>query len=215
MATSLKNKKVLITAGPTWVKIDSVRVISNIASGSTGILLAEKFIRLGAKVTLLLGPIGSGKVVKSSALRLLRFQYFDELKALLEKELRINKYDVAIHSAAVSDYKPKFIKKQKISSDLKELNIKLVPTIKIIKIFKKIQPSITLVGFKFESEASKFKLIKEARMLINNSRADFVVTNTLKLGDYLAYLVTKNHESAPIFTKRDLVNNLIKAVIRD
>ena len=52
----LKNKKVLITAGPTWVPIDNVRVISNTATGETGILLSEKLKNLGAKVTLLLGP---------------------------------------------------------------------------------------------------------------------------------------------------------------
>ena len=54
---SLKNKKILITAGPTWVSIDTVRVISNTATGATGILLAEKLRKLDAKVTLLLGPV--------------------------------------------------------------------------------------------------------------------------------------------------------------
>ena len=48
----LKNKRVLITAGPTWVKIDKVRVISNTASGKTGLLFADAFKRLGSKVTL-------------------------------------------------------------------------------------------------------------------------------------------------------------------
>ena len=63
---SLKNKRILITAGPTWVAIDSVRVISNIATGETGILLAKRLSLQGAKVTLALGPsccaYASGKI---------------------------------------------------------------------------------------------------------------------------------------------------------
>ncbi|MFA5287276.1 MAG: phosphopantothenoylcysteine decarboxylase [Candidatus Omnitrophota bacterium] len=210
MVTSLKDKKVLITAGPTWVKIDSVRVISNNATGSTGILLAEKLTQLGAKVTLLLGSVGADNLNKK--IRVLHFQYFDELKALLEKELKTRKYDLAIHSAAVSDYKPKLTQKGKIKSGLEELNIKLTPTLKIIDIFKKLQPSISLVGFKFEPEASKFKLINEARGLIHKTKADFVISNTLKRGRYLAYLVTENVEGAPVFSKKDMVENLLKSI---
>lgn len=209
MVTSLKNSRVLITAGPTWVKIDSVRVISNTATGETGILLAEKLTRLGAKVTLLLGPIGKSNLNKK--IRVLHFQYFDELKDLLEKELKTRKYDLAIHSAAVSDYRPLLAKKGKINSGLKELKIKLTPTPKIINIFKKLQPSISLVGFKCEPEASRVKLIKEAQHLISKSKADFIVANTLKKERYLAYLVTHNKESMAIFSKKDLVDNLIKA----
>jgi phosphopantothenoylcysteine decarboxylase/phosphopantothenate--cysteine ligase len=212
LVTSLSDKKVLITAGPTWVKIDSVRVISNSATGSTGILLAERLARLGAKVTLILGPVASDKINKK--IRLLQFQYFDELKALLEKELKSGKFDLAIHSAAVSDYKPKFAQKGKISSGLKELKIKLKPTPKIIDIFKKLQPAITLVGFKFEPEASSLKLIKAARQLICKAKTDLVVANTQKKERYLAYLVTGNQESAPIFSKKDLADSLIKAIRR-
>lgn len=213
MATNLRNKKVLITAGPTWVKIDSVRVISNIASGSTGILLAEKLTLLGAKVTLLLGPVCAYGLNKK--IRLLRFQYFDELKELLKKELKTGEYNWAIHSAAVSDYKPKIARKGKIGSGLKELKIELTPTPKIIDIFKKIQPSISLVGFKFEPEASKLKLIKEGQQLIYNTKADLVIANTVKRGRYLAYLVANNKESAPIFTKKDMAENLIKVISRN
>jgi phosphopantothenoylcysteine synthetase/decarboxylase len=57
---ALKNKNVLITAGPTWVPLDSVRVISNTASGQTGELLADRLAKLGAKVTLVLGPVTGG-----------------------------------------------------------------------------------------------------------------------------------------------------------
>ncbi len=210
MAISLRNKKVLITAGPTWIKIDNVRVISNTATGSTGILLAEKLTRLGAKVTLLLGPVGTSELNKK--IKVLPFQYFDELKALLEKELRNGKYDIGIHSAAVSDYRPELIHKGKISSGLKKLNISLRPTPKIINIFKRLQPRAFLVGFKFEPCATRLKLIKEAKELSLKTKAEIVVANTLDKGRYLAYLVTGNKTSSPIYSKNEAVKKIIKAI---
>jgi phosphopantothenoylcysteine decarboxylase/phosphopantothenate--cysteine ligase len=213
LVTNLKDKRVLITAGPTWVKIDGVRVISNIATGSTGILLAKVLSQLGAKVTLLLGPTGICNVNKK--IRLLRFSYFNELKDLLEKELRSKKYDLAIHTAAVSDYKPRFTQSGKIKSGLKELAIKLTPTFKIISIFKKIQPLICLVGFKFEPNTTRKKLAREAQQLIINTQADLVVANTLKNNRYIAYLVTGNRISAPIFSKEGTAKNLIRALINN
>ncbi len=209
MVTNLKDRRVIITAGPTWVKIDAVRVISNNATGSTGILLAEKLVRLGAKVTLLMGPVEVNGLNKK--IRLLRFQYFDELESILKKELKTRKYDLAIHSAAVSDYKPRHIQRGKISSGLKQLEIIFIPTVKIIDVFKKLQPRITLAAFKFEPFISRLKLIKEARQLIYKNKANFVIANTQKDGHYLAYLVMLNKESAPIFTKNGMADNLIKA----
>ena len=111
MATS---KRILITAGPTWVAIDRVRVISNLATGETGFILADKFKKLGAMVTLLLGPgnfcgVGTGIKVK-------RFNYFSELAQLLDKELKNKKYAAVIHTAAVADFLPKKIINCKVSS---------------------------------------------------------------------------------------------------
>ena len=54
--SQLKNKKILITAGPTWIPIDKVRVITNIFKGRLGIIIAKEAIKRKAKVTLLLGP---------------------------------------------------------------------------------------------------------------------------------------------------------------
>jgi phosphopantothenoylcysteine decarboxylase/phosphopantothenate--cysteine ligase len=81
----IERKKILITAGPTWVPIDKVRVISNIASGETGILLAKEADRLGLDVTLILGPIGS-RFKKTIGVK--RFHHFDELHGLIKRELK-------------------------------------------------------------------------------------------------------------------------------
>ncbi len=203
----LNDRRILITAGPTWVPIDSVRVISNTATGLTGILLASEAIRRGAKVTLLLGP--GNDCCLDKAIKVIRFKFFEELKNILAKELR-KKYDILIHSAAVSDYRLKKISKRKISSQLKNLSLKLSPTPKLIDAVKKIQPSLFLVGFKFEPGAQKAGLIRQARSLIRHSGADLVVANTgISRGRYNAYIVNKDAVTAEAGSKDGLAKALL------
>lgn len=207
----LKNKRVLITAGPTWVPIDSVRVISNIATGETGILLAEKLQKLGARVTLLLGPVVACCLNKK--IKVVRFKFFDELKNSLTRELKTKRYDIIIHSAAVADYKPNKIYAHKINSGRKNLTLNLVPTEKIIDAIKKINKSIFLVGFKFELGASRKTLIKKAKSLINRAKLDLAVANTLINNRYRAYIIGKNNVRGPFLNKRNLIDNLSKKLL--
>lgn len=222
----LKNKKILITTGPTWVPIDKVRVISNIATGSTGIQLAEKLALLGAKVTLLLGAVKICCLNKK--VRLIHFKYFEELKNLLLKELSSKKYNIVIHSAAVSDYQPKISYKQKVKSGIKDWKLYLAPTPKIINYVKKIDPCVFLVGFKFELRANKTKLIKQARCLMKSSCADLVVANRIYNGNYSAYIVNpirnikhktlvskgvnRSEVSAVIKSRNELVKKLVREI---
>lgn len=208
MDINLKDKRVIITAGATWVKIDKVRVISNIASGETGILLAEKLNKLGARVTLLLGPVG--RVVLDDKIKVLNFRFFEELKSLLEKELKFRQYDIAVHSAAVSDYRPAAVISKKITSGLKNLRINLKPTPKLIDIFKKIQPDIFLVGFKFEPGTSRFQLVKESLKQIRVSGANLVAANTIVGKRYIAYLVERGGCCGPFSSKDAMVTGLLK-----
>jgi len=205
---NLKGKKVIITAAATWVKIDNVRVISNIASGETGILFAEKLNKLGARVTLLLGPVD--RVLLDNKIKVINFKFFEELKYLLVKELKLKQYDIAVHSAAVSDYQPVAVISKKIASGLKNLRINLKPTPKLIDIFKKIQPDIFLVGFKFEPDTSRFQLVKESRKQIRASGADLVVANTIAQKRYSAYLVDRGGYRGPFSTKAAMVSGLLK-----
>lgn len=204
---NFKNKRVLITAGPTWVPIDSVRAIGNIATGKTGILLAEELKNLGAKVTLLLGPVGSCCLDKK--IKLVRFRFFDELENLIVKELKTKKYNIIIHSAAVSDYKPSRVYPGKMKSGIKDWKINLVPTKKIVDLIKSIDNSIFTVGFKFEPEAAKTKLIKESRKLLKRKSCDLVVANTLSKGRYMAHIVKDGRYQGPIFDKKRLVKKLM------
>jgi len=189
----------LITAGPTWAAIDSVRVISNTASGRTGILLARDFKKLGAKVTLLLGPVGSCSLDKG--IKMLRFSFFDELRSLLERELACVKYDAVIHTAAVSDYMAPRPYRRKIKSGIKGLRIRLSPTPKIINCIKRISPFSLAVGFKFEPQASRGVLLREARGLMRFARLDIAVANTIREGRYRAYIVGARKVYGPFTTK--------------
>lgn len=201
----------MITAGPTWVPIDNTRVISNIATGETGILLAKELQSLGAKVTLLLGPVNSCCVNKK--IRLLHFKFFDELRDLVIKELKANKYDVLVHSAAVVDYRPSIVSKEKIKSGKNFLRLNLVPTQKIIDAMRRISPSSFLVGFKFEPGVNKSTLLKRANILLCRSDLDLVVANNICKNKYQAYIVNKHRIFGPFQSKRNLITNLTKAII--
>ncbi len=204
---SLKGKRILITAGPTWVPIDSVRVISNIATGQTGILLSERLRRLGAKVTLLLGPVDT--CCLNNKIKLLRFRFFEELKNKIIQELKYKKYDIVIHSAAVSDYKPENVCTGKIKSGVKNLKLILAPTEKIINLIKRIDNSLILVGFKFEPQAGKNTLIKNAKELILHANLNLAVANSIDKNKYSAYILDNyNRSYGPIFNKKGLVRKL-------
>lgn len=205
----LKNKKILITAGPTWVAIDNVRVISNNSSGEIGSLIAKAASKQGAKVTLLLGPVVNrlhGKPVK-----IIRYCFFDELSEKLLKLLKTGRFDAIIHAAAVSDYMPKIKINHKIKSGRKNLNLKLIPTPNLINKIKKIAPKIFLVGFKLETAHDKFKLAKVSNKLFKQAKADLVVANSLDNSNYQAIILDRQKNIlARANSRKELALKLIK-----
>ncbi len=202
-------KRVLITAGPTWVAIDRVRVISNIASGETGFILAEKLKKFGAKVTLLLGP-GYFRGPEKG-IRILRFKYYGELEQLLRRELKKYRYSAVIHTAAVSDFKPQKIIRGKISSNLKKLRINLVPAKKLIN---NIKSGVDLfkVGFKFEPVTKKNKLMECAKGLLKEANLDLVVANSDINNVYRAYILNKTANFGPFLSKSKMADCLSKLI---
>jgi len=119
--------RIVITAGSCWVQLDRVRVVTNIFTGYTGLQLANAFARKGFKVTCLLGPGGVQTKRVPQAVRIRTFRYFDELQNLLREELSDVRYTAVIHSAAVSDYRPRRVYNGKMSSGKKKLTFTLVP----------------------------------------------------------------------------------------
>ncbi len=205
---SLKNKRILITAGPTWVPIDAVRVISNIATGETGILLAQKLQKLGARITLLIGPVGTCRL--NNKIKIIRFKFFDELRDIINKELRAKKDDVVIHSAAVSDFKPRHYLNSKLSSD-KIYNLKLVPLPKIVRDIRYRAPKAKLVMFKLENGIPDNILIRRARESLLAYRADLVVANEIH-PDYKAFILDKEKVYSQINSRKRLVKKIIKLI---
>lgn len=207
---------ILITGGPTWVPIDQVRVISNISSGATGIAITEAALKMGAKVTLLLGPITENFNLKSSNLKVVRFKYFDELFSLIKKELSTKKYDAVIHLAAVSDYRVKKSVAGKIKSDKKTLSLSLVATPKIVSLIKKYDPDVFLVQFKLEVNTSKDKLIQGAYSELAKNNADLVVANNLSdinKQRHTAYIVDIKKNVQKVTSNKNLAKKLLKKVL--
>ena len=200
----------MITAGPTWVPIDDVRVISNVATGETGILLAREALRQGAKVTLLLGP--AANAITDKRIRIIRFTYFDELRRVLVRELSTKKYDVIIHAAAVSDYRPKSAYKTKISSDLAQFDLKLISTPKLVNMVKRYDNSLLAVAFKFEPDAKTSVLASRAKALLDQAGMNLVVANTLRKGKYRAYIMEESNFLGPLLTKRGMAQALLKKI---
>ncbi len=162
-----KNKKCLVTAGPTIEMIDPIRFISNRSSGKQGYEIASQLVLYGAKVILVSGPTNLDPPPN------LKFIKIKSAKEMYNKIKNISKLDIGIFTAAVSDFKNKKINKSKIKKN-KKLNISLINNIDILeKIGKstKHRPKF-LVGFAAETGGvnyAKKKLIdKNCDMIIYN-----------------------------------------------
>jgi phosphopantothenoylcysteine decarboxylase/phosphopantothenate--cysteine ligase len=201
--------KILITAGPTWVKIDEVRILTSIFTGRTGIYLAKEFKKKGHSVTLFLNPHLIGKI---KGVQVIPFKYFEDFKEKITKELKRNDYDVIIHSAAVSDYKLKKTFEGKIPSGKKELTLKLIPTEKVIKIMRKLAKDAVIIQFKLEIKRKD--LLGKAYRSLKENKTDFVVANALedlRLG-YKAFIMDKENHTVVLNSQKSLFNNLHKII---
>lgn len=173
--------------------------------------MAEKLLQSGARVTLLLGPAQDSCPLNKN-LRLLRFKFFDELLNLVKRELAKKCYDIVIHSAAVSDYRPKFLFQKKVRSNKKHWSLGLIGTPKIIGLIKKIDKSVFLVGFKYEPRADRVSIARKSRDLLKKTGADLVIGNTIYNGRYRAYIVNSNSSFGPFLSKEGMVKNLVEKI---
>ena len=169
----LYRKKILITAGPTYESIDAVRFIGNFSSGKMGFSLAITAANLGAEVFLVTGPTSLN--IENNIIKTFNVTSADEM--FKKTSELFSDMDIAIFSAAVSDYKPKKAVKNKIKKeDNSNLNIELVSNIDILKhvggIKKKNQ---LLIGFALESENE----IDNAINKLKKKNLDAIVLNSL------------------------------------
>ena len=167
----LRGKKVLVSAGSTYEKIDEVRGITNRSSGKMGIEIAkEAFIR-GAEVTLIKGRV---TVDVPNVFDVIEVEPTSEMHYAVSK--LVAKNDIFISAAAVSDFKVKNTDAAKISSD-SDITIELERTPKILNEIKEINPKIFLVGFKAVHNLSDEELLNAAKQRMIKSSADLMVAN--------------------------------------
>ncbi|HPA21661.1 MAG: bifunctional phosphopantothenoylcysteine decarboxylase/phosphopantothenate--cysteine ligase CoaBC [Chitinophagaceae bacterium] len=167
----LSGKNVLITAGPTYEHIDPVRFIGNYSSGKMGIALAVEAVNRGANVTLVLGPTfepvpnGIDVIRVKSATEM-----FEQCTA------RFSKINIAILSAAVADYAPVKVAKEKIKKTEDHFELGLQKTPDILKTLgSQKKAGQFLVGFALETNNEKENALKK----LKQKNADIIVLNSL------------------------------------
>jgi phosphopantothenoylcysteine decarboxylase/phosphopantothenate--cysteine ligase len=170
---SLNGKKILITAGPTYEKIDPVRFIGNYSSGKMGFALAEECAQRGADVTIIAGPVS---VKCSDTIHRINIESCQQMyEAATEAFPR---HDAAILCAAVADFRPETVAEKKIKRQGDDLVIRLKPTHDIAASLGKMkQPHQRLVAFALETNDEE----TNAQQKLQKKNADFIVLNSTRI----------------------------------
>jgi phosphopantothenate---cysteine ligase (CTP) len=204
----------LITAGPTYEPLDSVRRLTNFSTGRLGTELAAFLASRGHEVTLLRGE--QATYTEQVRAKVVTFTTSSNLREQLQAAA--STADAVFHAAAVSDFAfgkvlqrtgtgeliP--IKSEKISSRLENLLAELVPTPKIISELRDWFPKAVLVGWKFEVEGNRESAITKGRKQIADNRTDACVVNGPAYGEGFALVRDDVRHCA---TKEDLFEQLV------
>ncbi len=188
----LKDKKILITAGPTREAIDPVRFISNHSSGKTGYALARQAERAGAQVTLISGPVN---LAPPPNIKKLTVESAEEMFAAVHGQLKNT--DIFIAAAAVADYRPQAAANNKIKKTNSSMKISLQRNPDILSSVAS-NPKIFCVGFAAETE----NLIENAQKKLHYKKLDMIVANHVGKkpdGSYQGFHV--DHNELTIITK--------------
>jgi phosphopantothenoylcysteine decarboxylase/phosphopantothenate--cysteine ligase len=170
---TMVGKKVLITAGPTYEKIDPVRFIGNYSSGKMGFALAETCARHGAEVILVAGPV-SMKTIHKNIERINVESAAEMFKVTTNKFAEV---DGAILCAAVADFTPVKTEAAKIKRENDNLLLELKPSKDIAATIGKVKrPEQFIVGFALETNDEE----KNAREKMERKNFDFIVLNSLQ-----------------------------------
>ncbi|MFQ5968973.1 MAG: bifunctional phosphopantothenoylcysteine decarboxylase/phosphopantothenate--cysteine ligase CoaBC [Nitrososphaerales archaeon] len=215
--SKLKGKKILVTAGATIEFIDPIRVVTNPASGKLGAAIAKEATMLGANLTLIYGH-GYAELPRSA--KIITVKTSNEMMDAVINELKSSNYDIAIMTAAVSDFKPVSPKDVKIETrDNKQITITLKTTSKIVDQIKKASPGTFLVAFKADIAVSDDDLIKCAYDKMRECNADLMVANDIgrkgsEMGSDTSevFIIGKNRKvrHLPIQTKRSVARLLLE-----
>ena len=211
----LKGKKILISAGPTYEKIDPVRFIGNFSSGKMGFSLAEAATNLGANVTLISGPT-SLKILNSS-INLINVVTADEMYNTILKYFF--SVDIFVSAAAVADFIPNEYHHLKIKKSQKLNQITIKENIDILYNLGKIKTNQFILGFALETNDGNVnaynKLIKKNLDAIFLNILDDKQNIFNSDFNHGKYITRKKSISFKLTTKLDLSYKIFEQIIRD
>lgn len=208
--------KILVTAGPTREAIDPVRFLSNRSSGRMGYALAEAATAAGHEVTLVSGPVALSPPQGVALHRVESAQDIaDAVRDLCAKTMP----DIAIHAAAVADYRPKVVPTQKIKKRADTLTLELERTPDVLGSMRSgFGFTGFLVGFAAETE----DLITNAMQKLRRKRCDLVIANDVSRKDtgfdspeneVILCFPSGQTEHLPKQSKRELAREIIRRVV--
>ena len=210
----LQGKKVLITAGPTYEKLDPVRFIGNYSSGKMGIALAEECAERGALVELICGPVG----IKANHPNITRTDVESAEQMYQVAKKIFPDTDAAILCAAVADFTPAIVAENKIKREGNKLILELEPTKDIAKALGQMKKQgQVMVGFALETNDEE----NHAKEKLQKKNLDFLVLNSLQdegagfqHNTNKVTLIDKDSETSfPLKSKKEVAKDIVNKLV--
>ena len=216
MNNAIRNKKILITAGPTREYLDPVRFISNQSTGKMGYAIAETLHQLGATVYLVSGPVSIASSFPEE--NIIAVETGKQMYAECQK--LFNAIDIAIFCAAVADYTPKITSDCKIKKIETEVSIDFIKNVDIAHEFGKVKmPNQKSVGFALETN----DILENARTKLKKKNFDLIVVNSPNENEGFGYDTNKiailNKDliltEFPLKSKQEVALDITKALVKN
>ena len=208
----LLGKKVVVTAGPTMVPIDPVRILTNRSSGKMGYSIAEEARDRGAEVVLISGPTS---LRKPNGIKVIDIKTNEDMFNAIKNEFK--DADIVIKSAAVADYKAKNYSNEKIKKTGDDLNLIFERDRDILKTLGDMKENQILVGFAAESSNLK----ENAKGKLERKNLDYIVANDISnqetgfaSDENKVTIISKSGEEVSLekMSKREVAKNIFDII---
>ena len=210
---SLAGVTAVVTAGPTYEKLDPVRFIGNHSSGKMGFAIANELADKGAKVQLIAGP--NQQSIQHQNITVTNVQSAEEMFSAVQKHMDA---DIFVMAAAVADYTPVNVADQKMKKKEGELTIKLKRTQDILlSVGQNKKPHQTVVGFAMETENE----VQNAQSKLQKKKADLIVLNSLRTEgagfkvdtNQVTFVEQENVTDLPLMSKKEVAERIVNKII--
>ena len=204
----LEGKNVLITAGPTREALDPVRFITNHSSGKMGYAIAKMAYLRGANVTLISGPVN---VKAMDEIKVINVESAADMYNAVKDNYK--NQDYIIMSAAIADYTPLEVAKNKIKKSDSDMQIPLKRTVDILAFLGENKTTQKLIGFSMETE----NILENSRKKLTKKNADMICANSLSRADtgfgvdtnQITFITKDKEIESDLLTKEELANKLL------